>query len=147
MLYTVRIWFYIDGSRRHGIDTTTPAYPLDINGIARAAQMLTISDARLKTSIEKIDSALEKIRQINGYSFEWKKDGKPDFGVLAQEVEKIFANAVISDKDGIKTVQYTALIAPIIEAIHELNSQIDALSNEKFDEQSKRIEAIEAKIK
>ncbi len=129
-----------------GINTSDPHEALDVNGIVRSAQVLTLSDARLKTSIEKIDSALEKIRQINGYSFEWKKDGKPDFGVLAQEIEKIFKNAVNTDVDGLKTVQYTALLAPIIEAIHEINTQIETLSNEKFDAQSKRIEAIEAKI-
>ncbi len=129
-----------------GINTSDPHEVLDVNGIVRSAQILTLSDARLKTSIGKIDSALEKIRQINGYSFEWKKDGKPDFGVLAQEIEKIFKNAVDTDVDGLKTVQYTALLAPIIEAIHEINTQIETLSNEKFDAQSKRIEAIEARI-
>jgi Chaperone of endosialidase len=130
-----------------GINTLSPAYPLDVEWVIRAAQVLTLSDARLKSSIEKIDWALEKIRAINGYSFTWKKDGTPDLWVLAQEIEKVFANAVSTDTNGKKTVQYSALLAPIIEAIKELHTHIDTLSNEKFDAQVKRIEAIEEKMK
>jgi trimeric autotransporter adhesin len=130
-----------------GINTDTPSYPLDVDGSIRAGGIYTLSDARLKSSIEKIDTALEKIRAINGYSFTWKKDGKPDLGLLAQEVEKIFADAVKTDIDGKKAVQYTALIAPIIEAIHELNTQIDALYSEKYNAQVQRLEALEKVIK
>jgi Chaperone of endosialidase len=130
-----------------GINTLTPWMPLDVEWTIRAAQVLTLSDARLKSSIEKIDNALEKIREINGYSFTWKKDGTPDLWVLAQEIEKVFADAVSTDTNGKKTVQYSALLAPIIEAIKELNTHIDTLSHEKFDNQVKRIEAIEEKMK
>jgi hypothetical protein len=48
-----------------GVNTLTPAYPLDVDGTIRAGSLLALSDARLKTSIEKIDSALEKISDIN----------------------------------------------------------------------------------
>ncbi len=57
-----------------GIYTDTPSYPLDVDGTIRAAGVYTLSDARFKDSIEKIDSALEKIRQLNGYSFTWKNN-------------------------------------------------------------------------
>ena len=55
-----------------GINTDTPSYALDVDGTIRAGGVYTLSDARLKTSIEKIDGALEKIRQITGYTFTWK---------------------------------------------------------------------------
>ena len=129
------------------VNTVTPAYPLDVDWTIRSAEILTLSDARLKTSIEKIDSALDKIRSINWYTFTWKDSWKPDLWVLAQEIEKIFADAVATDVNGKKTVQYNALLAPIIEAIKELNTQIDSLYNNKFDDQVKRIEAIENKVK
>ena len=130
-----------------GINTTNPGYALDIDGTIRAAEVLTLSDARLKSSIEKIDGALEKIRAINWYAFTWKDSWEPDLWVLAQEIEKVFADAVSTDVNGKKTVQYNALLAPVIEAIKELTTQIDALYNEKFDNQVKRIEAIEKAVK
>lgn len=130
-----------------GINTINPEYALDVDGVVRAAEVLTLSDARLKTSIEKIDTALEKISAINWYAFTWKDSWKPDLWVLAQEIEKVFTDAVSTDKDGTKTVQYNTLLAPIIEAIHELNTQIDTLYNEKFNNQVDRIEAIEKAVK
>lgn len=130
-----------------GINNASPEYALDVDGTIRAAQVLTLSDIRLKSSIAKIDSALEKIRTINWYTFTWKDSWEPDLWVLAQEVEKVFAEAVETDVNGKKTVQYNALLAPIIDAIHELNTQIDILYNEKFDNQVKRIEAIEKVVK
>lgn len=108
--------------------------------------MFTLSDKRLKSSIEKIDGALAKIREIHGYEFTRKDSGKADMGVLAQEIEKVFADAVSTDVDGYKTVQYTALLAPIIEAIHEINASIDA-DMAHAQEQKTRIDALEKKAK
>jgi hypothetical protein len=51
---------------------------LDVNGVIRAGKIVQLSDARLKSSIEKIDGSLEKISQIHGYQFTWKKDGRAD---------------------------------------------------------------------
>lgn len=67
-------------------------------------------------------------------------------GVLAQEIETVFTDAVSTDADGYKTVQYTALLAPIIEAIHEINAIIDA-DMKQAQEQKTRIDALEKKIK
>ena len=56
----------------------------------------TISDQRLKHDINKIDNALEKVMQINGYTFTYNHDGKQSAGVIAQEVENIMPSAVQS---------------------------------------------------
>ncbi|MFZ2255864.1 MAG: tail fiber domain-containing protein [Patescibacteria group bacterium] len=89
------------------------------------------SDIFLKKNIKKLESSLEKIQKLNGYSFDWKKTGKSDIGVIAQEVEKVFPALVgeTTDESGEirKTVQYGNLIAPIIEAIKELASQVKSL--------------------
>ena len=47
-------------------------------------------------------------------------------GVIAQEVQKVFPEAVI-ENNGILYVNYSAMIAPIIEAIKELKLQNDEL--------------------
>lgn len=97
----------------------------------------TISDQRLKHDINKIDNALEKVMQINGYTFTYNHDGKQSAGVIAQEVENIMPSAVQStnlvfneDNDvEFKTVQYDQLTGLLIEAIKDLKAEIEELKN------------------
>lgn len=86
------------------IDRTAATAVLLVNWVARGTSILNYSDIKLKTNIQKIDSALEKVTKLNGYRFTWKDSGQPDFGVLAQEVEKVFADAVSTDDTGMEVV-------------------------------------------
>lgn len=124
--------------------TTTTGTALLVNwtGGVRATTMINYSDARIKTNIQKINNALADITRLNGYEFTWIEWSKPDFGVLAQEVEKVFASMASEDSKGIKAVNYTELLAPIIEAIHEINTRVDELTREA-QEQALRIETLE----
>ena len=61
----------------------------------------------------------------SGGTFNWKKDGSPSAGVIAQEVEKVMPYAVKTDGKGMKSVDYDQIIGPLIEAIKE-QQQIDA---------------------
>lgn len=108
----------------------------------RATTLINYSDVRIKTNIQKINNALADITRLNGYQFTWIDSGKPDFGVLAQEVEKVFATMVSEDANGIKAVNYSQLLAPIIEAIHEINTRVDELTREA-QEQALRIDTLE----
>ncbi len=104
----------------------------------------TISDARLKHDINKIDNALDKISQLNGYTFTFNHDGKESAGVIAQEVEKVMPSAVQDtnlvfhpEKEGddsaivdFKTVQYDQLTGLLIEAIKALKAEIEELKND-----------------
>lgn len=116
-----------------------------------------ISDARLKKDLVKITSSLDKVTAMNGYYFKWKKDDKKDLGLIAQEVEKIFPDAVweYTDPDSKKTyknVEYGHLIAPVIEAIKELatlvkSNKADMVALRSENESlKKRLDAIEAKL-
>jgi len=97
----------------------------------------TISDQRLKGNINKIDNALDKLMQINGYTFTYNHDGKQSAGVIAQEVENIMPSAVQStnlvfNEDNnveFKTVQYDQLHGLLIEAIKELKAELEELKN------------------
>ena len=101
------------------------------------AYSTTTSDERLKKDIVKIDNALDKVSQLNGYTFEYKADGKKSAGVIAQEVEKVMPSAVSEttlplkmgedDKTEYKTVQYDQLHGLMIEAIKELKAEIEEL--------------------
>ena len=87
------------------------------------------SDRNLKTNIVPIENSIEKLSQINGVNFDWKSGGS-SFGVIAQEVEKVFPEAVGTNSYGNKTVNYPLLVAPLIEAIKEQQKQIDELKLE-----------------
>ncbi len=97
----------------------------------------TISDQRLKGNINKIDNALDKVMQINGYTFTYNHDGKQSAGVIAQEVENIMpsavqsTNLVFNEENDVefKTVQYDQLHGLLIEAIKELKAEIEELKN------------------
>jgi hypothetical protein len=99
------------------------------------AYSTTISDERLKTDIVKIDTALDKVAQLNGYTFTYKQDGKKSAGVIAQEVEKVLPSAVsekelplkINDGVAYKTVQYDQLVGLLIEAVNELQEKVSKL--------------------
>jgi hypothetical protein len=97
----------------------------------------TISDERLKEEIKPIEGALDKVGQLNGYTFTYKSDGKQSAGVIAQEVEVVLPSAVtestlpLKTDDGVeyKTVQYDQLHGLLIEAIKELKAEIEELKN------------------
>lgn len=123
-----------DGGRV-GIGTTTPAQTLDVNGTIRAVDLILTSDLRAKTNIESLmpDESLQKICQINPVSFQWKKTGAEDSGVIAQELENIFPQFVVTNSDGTKSVKYHSLIAPMISSIQSLNQENKKLKEEVED--------------
>lgn len=84
------------------------------------------SDRRLKMDIKPLgDDALNEIEQLHGYSFKWKRNGKPDIGVIAQEVEKVFPQLVANGVGGMKAVAYSNLVAPLIEAVKTLHHMLN----------------------
>ena len=84
------------------------------------------SDKRLKDNIKPIDNALEKLEKISGVLFDWNdKSGYTgrDYGVIAQEVEAIMPEIVVTRDDGYKAVRYEKIIPLLIEAIKQLNNK------------------------
>jgi len=89
------------------------------------------SDRRLKGHIRRIDDSLKSIQCITGVRFRWKENGRPDMGVIAQDVEKAFPELVATDKmTGLKAVNYACLVAPLIEAVKEQQRQIERLEED-----------------
>ena len=107
-------------------------------GVGFAVPVALGSDIKLKESVSKIESPLDKLSQINGYDFTWKKTGRRDAGVIAQEIEEVMPHLVNylelpddenTDESGHKTVNYNGLIGLLIEALKEQQSQINALQD------------------
>ena len=81
------------------------------------------SDARLKTDVETIDNALEKVTKLRGVSFTKTDTQEKGIGVIAQEIEEILPEVV---QDGAyKSVAYGNIVGVLIEAIKELKAELD----------------------
>jgi len=86
-----------------------------------------ISDERVKGNVQPIANALEKLEQITGVSFDWKPESGHhghDYGVIAQEIEKILPEVVATRDSGYKAVKYEKIIPLLIEAIKELSKKV-----------------------
>lgn len=105
----------------------------DINAAknVNATAFYYTSDRRFKENIEALDEPLAKVLQLDGISFQWKKDGRKDIGVIAQDVEKVFPELVKTDPStGFKSVEYGNFVAPLIEAVKEQQKEIEMLKVE-----------------
>ena len=98
------------------------------------------SDISLKENVNDITNAVDIVYQIGGKTFDWKDDyikqhggedgyflRKSDFGVIAQDVEKVFPLAIRTRPDGLLAVDYEKLCALAFAAIKELKDEIEIL--------------------
>ena len=124
-----------------GINVADPNVELDVGGdIEYTGTITDVSDRRLKKNIKPFaekGSALEMISKMDTYSFTMKddKENKTEFGVMAQELEEIYPTLVhtADDKMGTKSVNYTGLITPLIEAVKNLKDLLDGLVDKVAD--------------
>ncbi|GEM_PF-1295132 len=112
-----------------------------------AKKFYTQSDRRTKDNITPLNNCLNKVLKLNTYSYSLKtgankrntSDNK-EFGLIAQELEKVIPSLVSSSKD-IKLINYDGLIPFLIEAIKEQQKQIDALQTVIMSQERDIIEA------
>ena len=98
------------------------------------------SDIRLKTNIETIDNAIEKVLKLSGFTYEFNEKGQEigfesgvrHSGVSAQEVQAVLPEAVAPapGNDEYLTVKYEKLVPLLIEAIKDLKGEITELRQE-----------------
>ena len=104
------------------------------------------SDIRLKHDIQKLEDVLGKLSMIQGYSFLMNNGGQKRYGVIAQEVEKVFPELVNADEKGMKNVDYIGLIGPLVSAVNSLREE-NAKLKQTIEQQGKTLDAIRQKIK
>lgn len=110
--------------------TSDPGYKLYVNGAIYATSNITAnSDLTLKKNLKIIDNPIDKLMALNGYAYQWKSNDNHQYGVIAQEVEKILPYAVSTGNDGIKGVSYNQIIPVLIEAIKVQNKRIIELES------------------
>ena len=100
-----------------------------LSGMASAdlgSRCCPFSDARLKTDVKELLDSTDTLMKIHGVRMKWIESGREDIGVLAQEVQKVYPE-LVHEKDGLLTVDYEKLVAPLIEAVRELDKRVSAL--------------------
>jgi hypothetical protein len=90
------------------------------------------SDRRLKTNIQPSKSALDVLSQVQIMSFDMIEGGHTNFGVIAQDLDVVFPEAVSpgDDKEIVEKawgVDTSNLVPALVKAIQELSAKNDAL--------------------
>ena len=103
---------------------------LHVDGDVIAFSTVIGSDRNLKNNITNIQNPIDKIKQLNGVTFNWARNGKESSGVIAQDVQKVMPS-LVSSVQGLKdtsshlTVDYNGLIGLLIETVKDQQNQID----------------------
>jgi Chaperone of endosialidase len=100
--------------------------------ISNTAAWQSTSDVRLKTDIKDLDTT-SRLLELRPVDYLWKSQETSDnpekrnLGFIAQEVQEVFPELVGESPDGMLSVEYTGLIAPLVKAIQELNAKVTVL--------------------
>lgn len=92
--------------------------------------MTAETDLRFTKNVKTIKNALEKINELEGVYFDWRWDEYAQIekyknqpygvGLIAQNVEEMFPQAVSKNAEGFRSVDYGVLVGPLVEAVKEL---------------------------
>ena len=136
----------IDATGNFGIGVTpSGTYKLQVSGKLLTSGIDENSDVRLKQNINPIYDALSKVTQMRGVTYNWRTEEFPErnfekdmqFGLIAQELEKVIPELVTTDGDGYKAIEYSHLVPVLIEAIKELKTENNILKTENSTTNSK----------
>jgi hypothetical protein len=122
------------------------AYALSVFGSIWANGTTYASDGRFKKNIAPLRHSLERILKLDGVSYQMKTeefpgqhfDGNLQVGLIAQDVEKIVPEVVLTNKEGYKAIDYAKLVPLLVESIKTQQAQLEALKKE--------VEALKRKI-
>ena len=132
------VQMFVGGSPGGDVDQFEEGTEFNINAITDIMTM-QFSDRRLKYVGKENTSGLDKIRELKVFNYTFKKDEKktPHVGVIAQDLQKVFPDAVSKAKDGFLRIRFEDMFYAMINAIKELDSRITAI--EKENQQLKEI--------
>ena len=93
---------------------------------------VTMSSAQFKEAIKPMDKASEAILALKPVTFYYKKeidpDGIPQFGLVAEQVEKVNPDLVVRDAEGkVSTVRYEAVNAMLLNEFLKEHQKVQHL--------------------
>ncbi|MEC5395100.1 tail fiber domain-containing protein [Bergeyella sp. RCAD1439] len=133
--------------------STTTNVLLDVNGTIEANAVLYNSDVRLKKDIINMNNATASINGLRTVTYHWNELGKKkggndalQYGFIAQEVEKVMPNLVVTDAEGFKSVNYVAVVPVLVKALQEKDTEVKLLKSE-VEQMKADLEAIKKYLK
>ena len=96
-------------------------------GFTATGDITAYSDESLKTNIQTIDNALNRVESVRGVTFDRLEDGSTSTGVVAQELLEVLPEAVHTDAEGVHSVAYGNITGLLIEAVKELSAEVKEL--------------------
>jgi hypothetical protein len=148
----------------------TPGRKLDVDGIIRVgATSGTIgcvedrdgtviagtcaSDLRFKKNVTPFGNVLSNFAKLRPVNYFWRTEEFADqhfgkrqsFGLIAQDVEKLFPDLVSTDEKGFKAINYSKLPLYTIQAVRELKAENDDLRS-RLERQQSQIDELARKI-
>lgn len=97
---------------------------LTVTGTLKGAIVQATSDKRLKTEIQPV---FFNLSSITSYRYKLKSDGAYHVGLIAQEVEKVIPEAVSEDENGMKSLDYNAVVAALVDEVNRLKVRLSVL--------------------
>ncbi|MCP9761662.1 tail fiber domain-containing protein [Lacihabitans soyangensis] len=144
-----------------GIGIAIPTERLNVvgnglfTGTVCASNVTCPSDVRFKKNFRPLDNAMAQVMQVQGVRYDWRKDEFPEhnfsdknqMGFVAQDLEKLFPEMVVTDSKGYKSVDYARITPLLVEALKEQQKIIDEMKtkNQKLESRLDRIEAMWSK--
>lgn len=107
----------------------------------------TYSSKRWKMNIRPLENALEKVQRLRGVSFDWRKTGTPDIGLIAEEVGEVIPEVVAFEDNGVdaQSVDYARLVSVLIEAVKEQQEIINR-QDASIEELRQQVDAIQTAL-
>ena len=117
----------------------------------------TTSSARYKENIQAMDTASEAIHSLKPVTFRYKRqldpDGIPQFGLVAEEVEKVNPDLVARDEQGKPySVRYEAVNAMLLNEFLKEHKKVEKLEaalmavNKRLEEQEAKVQKVDASL-
>jgi hypothetical protein len=113
--------------------TRTSGGNIPLNVTISGVLTTTASDIRLKTNIEVIPNALQKVMDLRGVTYNWKdgRDTTRVLGMIAQEMLKVAPELVFQNNNGYYGIHYAETTGLLVEAIKEQQKIIEHLKAEQ----------------
>jgi hypothetical protein len=97
---------------------------VSVTGDVIATNFNNTSDARLKANVAPIENAGQVVDALTGVGYDWINGSGHAYGMIAQAVEEVLPEAVHTDENGIKSVNYNMVIPFLVETVKELRQDI-----------------------
>ena len=122
-------WYFQNNSGANQAQITDTGNAIFVGNVTAYG---TVSDIRLKEDIERIADPIDKVKQLDGITFNYKKDGSRSTGLIAQQLlevlpEVVYETADLDSGDTHYAVRYGQVVGLLVEAIKDQQGQIDSL--------------------